>query len=80
MNYEIVLAAGLVGLLLYFSIDFKKHYTKEFHEAARNPFYRFLAGLIVIFIASINPIIASVALAIVFFWIADNNLLSTIVL
>ena len=64
MNYEIVLAAGLVGLLLYFSIDFKKHYTKEFHEAARNPFYRFLAGLIVIFIASINPIIASVALAI----------------
>ena len=70
----------LLCLFIYFSIDFHKHYSKEFHEAARNPFYRFLGGLIVLYFATINPIIASVMLSVIFFWIADVNLLSTIVL
>ena len=52
MDLETILAIGLVGLFVYFSIDFKKHYTTEFHEAARNPFYKFLAGACVKFAAT----------------------------
>jgi uncharacterized membrane protein len=80
MNSEFALLVILFLLLIFFSVDFKKQYTKEFHEAARNPFIRFLSGLVVVFIASFNPILASIVLSIVFFWIADVNLLSTIVL
>ena len=80
MNWESIVTLCLMGMFLYFSIDFHKHYTKEFHDAARNPFLRFLAGLCVICIANINPILGCVALSIVFFWIADVQLLSTIVL
>lgn len=80
MNYELVLMIGLIGLLIFFSVDFKKHYTKEFQEAARNPFFRFVAGIIIIIVADFNPILAAILLSIVFFWIADVNLLSTIVL
>jgi uncharacterized membrane protein len=80
MNSEFALLVVLFLLLIFFSVDFKKHYTKELHEAARNPFLRFLSGLVVVFIASFNPILASIVLSIVFFWIANVNLLSTIVL
>ncbi len=77
MDYETIIAVGLVALLLFFSLDFDRHYGQGFHEAARHPFYRFLAGLLVVYLASINPILAIVALVIVFFWIADVHLLSS---
>jgi hypothetical protein len=80
MNWESVGTLCLMGMFLYFSIDFHKHYTKEFHDAARNPILRLLAGLFVICIANINPVLGCIALSIVFFWIADVQLLSTIVL
>jgi hypothetical protein len=80
MDLETLLTICLVGLFIFFSIDFQKHYAREFHEAARNPFLRFLAGLFVLCIANVNPILGAIALSIVFFWIADVYLLSTIVL
>jgi len=48
-----------------------------FHGAARHPFMRFLAGLVVTLIAAQNPLLAAIALVIVFFWIADIHLLSS---
>ena len=80
MDYETALAIGFVGLFVYFSLDFKKHYASQFHDTARNPFARFLAGVCVVVLSSTNPILAMIALSIVFFWIADVHLLSTIVL
>lgn len=80
MEYETILSIVLVGLFLCFSIDFQKRYSTEFHEAARNPFMRFLAGIFVVYVASVNPVLAVVALSIVFLWIADVQLLSTNVL
>ena len=78
MDYETIVAVLLVVLLLFFSLDFDRHYGQGFHEAARHPFYKFLAGLLVVYIASINPILAVLALVIVFFWIADVHLLSSL--
>ena len=78
MDYESLIAVALLVLLLFFSLDFDRHYGSGFHEAARHPFYRFLAGLLVVYLASINPILAMLALVIVFFWIADVHLLSSL--
>ena len=75
-----LLAAILIGLLLFFSLDFNKHYGSVFHDAARQPFARFLAGLSVAIIAAINPLLAMVALTVVFFWMADVHLLSSVAL
>ena len=80
MDYEMLLAAILIGLLLFFSLDFNKHYGSVFHDAARQPFARFLAGLSVAIIAAINPLLAMVAFTVVFFWMADVHLLSSVAL
>jgi len=80
MDFETILTILLVGFFIYFSIDFNKHYMNEFHEASRYPIARFIAGMLVVYLSSINPILGSLALSIVFFWIADIHLLSTIVL
>jgi hypothetical protein len=77
MEYETILTVVLCGLIVYFSLDFEKTYANGFHEAARHPFARFLAGVAVTYIASENPRLAVLALIAVFFWIADVNLLSS---
>ncbi len=80
MDYEMLLAALLMGLLVFFSLDFDKHYSSMFRDTAHQPFARFLAGLVVCIIASMNPFLAMIGLMIVFFWIADVHLLSSFVL
>ena len=78
MDLETVVALLFVGVLVYFSLDFDKHYSEAFHKAARHPFLRFLAGICITLIASYNLILAAVALIVVFFWIADIHLLSSL--
>lgn len=78
MEFETFLAVGLTALLVYFSTDFSKHYGSGIHDAARNPLMRFLAGACVVGLAHVNPSLAILALIIVFFWIADVHLLSSI--
>jgi hypothetical protein len=77
MEYETIMTVVLCGLIVYFSLDFEKTYATGFHEAARHPFARFLAGMGVAYIANENPKLAVLALITVFFWIADVNLLSS---
>ena len=77
MDYETLGAVVLVGLLLFVSLDFDKHYVGAAHDAARHPFARFLAGMTVCLIAAVHPTLAALALTVVFFWIADVNLLSS---
>lgn len=78
MDIETVSAIVLVGLLVVVSLDFDKYYAPGFHTAARHPFARFLAGLAIVVLAATNTVLASIALVIVFFWIANVDLLSTI--
>ena len=80
MDFETIIAVLLMGLLVFFSLDFDRHYSAGIHNAARHPFLRFLAGLGVIFIAHHNPQLAVLALIVVFLWIADVNLLSSFAL
>jgi hypothetical protein len=71
------ISIGLMAILLLFSIDFERQYSFGTHEIALNPFARFLAGLIVAYLASWNIVAGSVALLVVFLWIADVHLLSS---
>ncbi len=77
MDVETLTAIGLMVSLVFFSLDFDRHYGRNFHNAARHPFARFLAGMAVAYLASRNPMNAVLALIVVFFWIADVNLLSS---
>ena len=72
-----ILAVLLTGFLFYFSMDFNKPYGYGFHDAALHPAARFLAGLLVVYTAQSYPLLASILLMVVFFWIADVNLLSS---
>ena len=77
MNTETIVAVVLVGLVLFFSLDFDKKYAPKLHDYALHPFARFLSGLVVVGASTMNPIIASLALIAVFFWIADVNLMKS---
>jgi len=78
MEFETILGVALVGFLLFISLDFHKYYAPYIHDSARHPFIRFLAGLGIALLATLNPIHSVLALMIVFFWIADVHLLSSI--
>ena len=80
MDYESLLGVFLVALIVFFSLEFDKAYLPALHNGARHPLARFLAGLGVVYLASINPLLAILSLIVVFFWIADVNLLSSFAL
>lgn len=77
MDYGTIVAIGLTAFLIYFSLDFDRHYSFGFHNAALHPAARFVAGLSLAYIAQTHQLLASVLFVIVFFWIADVNLLAT---
>jgi hypothetical protein len=80
MDYESMLGVFLVALIVFFSLEFDKAYLPALHNGARHPLARFLAGLGVVYLAAINPLLAILSLIVVFFWIADVNLLSSFAL
>lgn len=76
MELDTILIAILIIILLFFSLDFDKHYSPMFHKASRHPFMRLLAGIILAGTAAYNPLQAAILMIIIFFWIADIHLLS----
>lgn len=72
-----MLGVILVALIVVFSLDFDKAYFPFLHNAARHPLARLGAGLLVVYLADYNPLLAILSLIVVFFWIADVNLLSS---
>ena len=77
MDYGTIVAVILTVFLLYFSLDFDKTYSFGFRGAALHPAARFAAGLALAYVAEKHQLLAAVLLVIVFFWIADVNLLSS---
>ena len=75
-NYETLIAVILIVLLLFFTLNLDRHYTSTLHSAGKHPFIRFLAGAMIVFTATINPLLAMLSLLIVFFWIGDVHIVS----
>lgn len=82
MNFDThtILTAVLVTLVIMFSLRFDRPYGSTLHSAARHPLARFIAGLTVVGLAAYDPMLGVLALLVVFFWIADVNLLSSFTL
>lgn len=80
MDYESLLGVCLVALIVFFSLEFDKSYAPALHNAARHPLARFIAGIGVVYLADRDPLLGILSLIVVFFWIADVNLLSSFTL
>jgi predicted Abi (CAAX) family protease len=78
MEYDTIFALVLTGFLFYFSFNCDQPYGYGLDDAALHPMARFLAGLVVIYTAQSYPLLASILLIAIFFWIAHVNLLSTL--
>ena len=66
----------LVFVVLLFSLSFQTPYNKELRFLARQPFFRFLANLLILLGMEWNPIVGSLTFLIVIFWFYDIHLLS----
>ena len=64
MDYESLLGVLLVALIVFFSLEFDKSYLPALHNAARHPLARLIAGLAVVYLADVNPLLAVLSLII----------------
>lgn len=75
---QLIIAIILIACIILFSLDFEKPYTHKLHELAHHSLTKLIAGLLIVFLADMNPILAILFLIVIFFWFADVNLLSAI--
>ena len=71
-----VLLLGWVVVWLTF--PFEQHYDERLRAYSREPLFRFLLGMLLITVSSFSMPIALLTFLIVFFWIADVHLVSTV--
>lgn len=76
MDYELFIIILLISLVITFSLKLNKQYTKRLQTMTHYPIVRFLAGMVVVCMANINPLFGILSLIIVFFWMTDVHLLS----
>jgi hypothetical protein len=73
-----VLGILLLACLFVVSLPFEAHYTRQLQTWAHNPAARFVAGLALVGLAWMDPILGALAFLVLFLWIADIQLLSSI--
>jgi hypothetical protein len=78
MDSKTVLGTTLLVCLFLISLPFESHYSKQFQMWAHNPAARFGAGLGLIALSTVDPILGGLGFLILFLWIADIQLLSSI--
>jgi hypothetical protein len=78
MGGKLVLGTILLACLFLVSFPFEQRYGKYMHESAHNPGIQFLAGLGLVSLATIDPLLGGLALLVIFLWIADVQLLSSV--
>jgi hypothetical protein len=74
MSPETAITVVLLFLLLFFSTNLEKRYAPGLQAAGKHPFVRFAAGLLVVYTATVSPLLAMLALLVVFFWIGDVHI------
>ncbi len=78
MEGKFILGAILLLCLFMVSFPFEQRYTKLIQEGADHPGMQFLSGLALVSIATMDPLLGGLALLVIFLWIADVQLLSSI--
>lgn len=78
IDSKTVLGIILLICLFLISLPFESHYSSQFQMWAQNPAARFGAGIGFIALSTVDPILGGLAFLILFLWIADIQLLSSI--
>ena len=71
-----ILVLGWV--VVWFTFPFEQKYDEQLREYSREPLFRTILGLLLIVSASVSVPIALVLFLIMFFWITDVHLVSTV--
>lgn len=78
MLSKYLLATVLILMLVFISLPFERRYGKELTELAHNPAARFLGGVGLLLLANMDPILGGLGFLLLFLWIADIQLLSSV--
>lgn len=73
-----IIGAVLIVCIFLISLQFEKRYGKFLSTNAHYPGARFLAGFVLVLIGGIDPLLGALALMILFLWIADTELVSSL--
>jgi hypothetical protein len=77
MNLKLLVGAVLLVSLLVVSVHFERRYAPLLSSLAHEPAARFLAGMGLLWVASLDVTLGGLALVVLFLWIADIQLLSS---
>jgi hypothetical protein len=75
---EIVLLILLAWIVVFVTFPFEQRYDESLCKYSREPVFRIILGLSLILISAYSLPIALLLFLIVFFWIADIHLVSSI--
>ena len=73
-----ILGGLLIICVFLISLQFEKRYGMFLSSNAHYPGARFLAGFLLVLIAGMDPLLGALALLILFLWIADTELVSSL--
>jgi len=65
-------------VVVWLTFPFEQHYDETLRAYSREPIFRILLGLLLIFISAYSIPVTLLLFLIVFFWIADIHLVSNI--
>lgn len=65
-------------IVVWLTFPFEQHYDETLRSYSREPLFRILLGLLLIFISAYSVPVALLLFLIIFFWIADIHLVSSV--
>ena len=75
---ELGLVLVLGWVIVWLSFPFEQHYDETMRSYSREPIFRILLGLLLMFISAYSVPVALLSFLVLFFWIADIHLVSTV--
>lgn len=78
MDFKVVIGVVLLLGLFMVSVPFEQQYSPLLTSLVHQPVARFLAAVGVLLVSSIDATLGALAMMVLFFWIADIQLLSSL--
>ncbi len=78
LDMQRIFGSLLIVCIFLISLQFEKRYGSFFSSNAHYPGARFLAGFLLVLIAGMDPLLGALVLVILFLWIADTELVSSL--
>ena len=65
-------------IVVWLTFPFEQHYDEQLRAYSREPLFRILLGLMLITVSAFSMPVGLLSFLIIFFWIADVHLVSTV--